>query len=160
MNRQKGYTLIEAVIAVGISALFILLAAQIYINLNLDYGRNVNRLTTNSDVNQAIIAIHQDLMVAQEITITDNLTTIEWTDYTGNQTDHIVTYGFNGTGSTILQRTHDGNLEIVGRNISDLTFTSSNNTINVAISSVGTESTQSSKTVEMNIKIRGELDDL
>ncbi|MFC2022255.1 type II secretion system protein J [Chloroflexota bacterium] len=158
MNRQKGFTIVELVVALGISGLFIMLALQIYVNLSLDHSRNVNRLTANSDINQAITAIHQDLMVAQEISITDNLTTIEWTDYTGNQTDHVVTYGFNGAGSTILQRTYDGNLQIVGRNISDLTFTSNNSTITVVITSAGTKPTQSGKTTEISVKIRGEID--
>ncbi len=160
MNRQKGFTLLELVVALGISSLILLLVLQVYISLNLDYVRNVNRFTTNVDINQAITAIHQDLVVAQEISISENLTTIAWTDYTGNQTDHVVTYGFNGTGSTILQRTYDGDLQIVGRNISDLTFTSSNNTITVVITSAGTKLTQSSKTIGITVKIRGELSDL
>lgn len=159
MNRQKGFTLIELLVALAISSTILLMVFQIFINLNVDYIRNVNRFMTNSDINPAITAIHRDLMVAQEISTTGNLTTIRWTDYSGNQTTHVVTYGFNETENTILERTYDNDLQIIGRHISSLTFTSDNETITAVITSVGTKSTQRSKTIEITVKTRGELEE-
>ncbi|MFC1988378.1 type II secretion system protein J [Chloroflexota bacterium] len=158
MDRQKGFTLIELTVMLAISSVMLLLVMQIYINLNLDYARNTNRLITNADLNRAIISLQKDVIQSQEIIITANLTTLKWTDYTGNQTDHVVTYGFNGTGSTVLQRIYDGALEIVGRDITEFVFTSDNNTTNVRITSAGNPPWLPSKTIEMNIKNRGEFE--
>ena len=156
MESQRGYALLELVAGVAVTGIVIAGLTLIVINLYTGYQRDTHRLTAYADLDQAATAIHKDLMHAQSITITEELTTIEWTDYTGNQTDHLVTYAFNGTGSTILQRTCDGEMVIIGRNITDLTFETDNITVTATIASAGIEPNKPNKSVVLNVKMRGE----
>ncbi|MFC1900011.1 type II secretion system protein J [Chloroflexota bacterium] len=156
MDNQRGFTLLELVAGLAISSIILVGATMIILSLYTEYHRDTHRLTAYSELDQAITAIHKDLMHAQEITITEELTSIGWTDYTGNQTEHTVTYAFNGTGSTVVQRTYDGELEIIGRNITDLTFETDNISITVTIASAGIEPEKPNKTVKLNVKMRGE----
>ncbi|MFC1911762.1 type II secretion system protein J [Chloroflexota bacterium] len=161
MSQQRGFTLIELLVVLAISSVILLVVFDIMLNIQWGTGRNVNQLTINSDLGTAVTSIHQDLMVTQSTNITDNLTTLRWTDYTGNHTDHIVTYGFNGingTGPTVLWRIYDGSPEIVGRDITNLSFTSENRTIHVSITSSGVETPARSKTIEFDILKRWEVE--
>ena len=161
MSKQRGFTLLELLVALAIVSAVILVALDVMFNIQWGSGRNVNQLTINSDLSTAVAAIHKDLLAAQSSTITDNVTTLRWTDYTGNQTDHTVTYGFNEineTGPKVLWRIYDGYPEIVGRDITNLSFTSENRTIHVSITSSGVRTPSRSKTIEFSILKRYEVD--
>ena len=159
MNSQKGFTLLELLVALAISGALILVALDVLFNIQLGTTRNVNQLTINADLNTTVIAIQGDLMATQTSNITDNITTFRWTDYTGNTTSHTVSYGFygyNGTASTVLWRIYDGDPAIIGRNITDLSFTSDNSTISVNITASGVQTPPRSKTVEFSVLRRSE----
>ena len=164
MNRQKGFTLLELLVALAISSTILILTLQIYINLLVDNGRIVNRTTAISSLDQTLAYITQDLMQTQEISSTQNSTTLRWTDFTGNQTDHVVIYDLSSPGSKILRRKYDTDpIQIVGRNVSfpiitpDVTpnFT----TITVSITSFGVKSPTVTKTLQVRIKRRGEFEE-
>ena len=151
----------ELIVVLAISSAVLLVALDVIFNIHLGSARNVDQLTIDSDLSPAVMAIHKDLLSAQSSNITDNLTTLRWTDYTGNTTDHTVTYGFNGfngTGPTVLWRIYDGYPEIVGRDITNLSVTSENRTIHVSITSSGAETPPRSKTMEFSILKRYEVD--
>ncbi len=159
-NKQSGFTLIEVVVAVGISAVILMVATGVLFNLNIGFVRNINQITSDMDLQRAIDAIHPDLINAQEFEITGNETIMRWTDYTGNQTDHEVRYGFygfNGTGTMVLWRIFDGTPQIVGGNITDLLFTTDNSTTRVRITSAGLKQERGSKTIEFSVKNRKEV---
>ena len=161
MSKQRGFTILELMIVLSISAAVMLVTLNLLFSVQWGTSRNVNQVNINSALSPAITAIYKDLFSAQSSNITEDITTLRWTDYTGNQTDHTVTYGFNelhGTGPTVLWRIYDGYPEIVARDITDLTFTSENRTIHVSITSSGEETPPRSKTIEFIILKRYEVD--
>ena len=163
MSRQKGFTLLELLVALAISGVLLTIALSIFFELNLGTGRTSSQLTADLDVNRAAYAIQRDLTMTQTSNLTGGDPTpqssvlLSWIDYTGfesaNQTYHSSSYSSNGT---VLWRTYNGNPEIVGRNITYLGFTQDGRVINVVVTSKGMKTPERSQTLEFSVLLRAE----
>jgi len=102
-------------------------------------------------------------MMSQNTDLTDGYpipqssVTMTWTDYTGfapeDDRNHICTYTLSGTE---LQRTYDGTMRIVGRNITSVGFTQNGRVITVVITATGSSVPQRSETLKFSVYQRSE----
>ncbi len=82
--------------------------------------------------------------------------TLGWTDYTSfdpeENKDHSSAY--NLLSDDVLQRTYDGTMSIVGRNITYVNFTQDGRVINVVITATKGGATPRSETLEFSVYLR------
>lgn len=163
MTKQKGFTLVELLVALSISA--VLLTGTIYTFYQLQVGANrtSSQIISDSDVNKASSTILRDLMMAQTTDLIDGApepqssVTLGWIDYTmfesANQTHYSVSYSSNGT---VLWRTYNGYPRIVSREITYLGFKLKDRMIEVSITASGTGAEKRSETLVFSVKMRAE----
>jgi len=163
MSKQKGFTLLELLVALLISS--VLLTGTIYTFYQLQVGANraSSQMIADSDINKASSTILRDLMMTQTTDLIDgdpepqSSVTLGWIDYTGfesaNETHHSVSYSSNGTA---LWRTYDGYPSIVGRDITYLGFKLKDGMIKVNITATGTGVQERSEALEFSVKMRAE----
>jgi prepilin-type N-terminal cleavage/methylation domain-containing protein len=163
MNRQKGFTLLEILLALVIGGAALTAALAVYFELMWGNGRIRGVAMSGMDANNAALAIQKDLVMTQSSNLTNgdptpqSSVTFSWTDYTGfessNYSTHYSSYGLAGT---TLWRTYDGAQEIVGRKITNLGFTRQDRVINVVITSTEAGPPETDKTVEFSVLTRAE----
>jgi prepilin-type N-terminal cleavage/methylation domain-containing protein len=163
MNRQKGFTLLELLLALVIGGAALTAALAVYFELMWGNGRIRSVAMSGMDANNAALAIQKDLVMTQSSNLTDgdptpqSSVTFSWTDYTGfessNYSTHYSSYSLTGTN---LWRTYDGASEIVGRKITYLGFTRQDKVINVVITSTEAGPPATDKTVEFSVLTRTE----
>ena len=160
--KQAGFTLIELLVTLAIGSVILVGVSMSLQQIVWGTGRNNSQVVALTNVNQAALAIKKDLMMTQSTNLTGEVpqssVTLSWTDYTGfsseNSTSHNCQYTLSGT---VLQRTYDGVVSIVGRHITDLGFTQNGRVINVTITATGPSVPQRSATVEFSGFIRAEV---
>ena len=163
MNEQRGFTLIELLVAMGAAAvLFPLLVSTIYqVTKGTDH---VNSSTVAlADIDNVSTWIHRDLSVAQKVLDPLTLTLlvecgtgnqpsvrVEWVDVTNwgaADPDHFAEYSIE-PGTTRLRRDYDGNVGIVGRHVTSLSFCrNTNGVVDMNIVSSGGGITPITKTL-------------
>ena len=163
MNRQKGFTLLELLLALVIGGAALTAALAVYFELMWGNGRIRSAALSGMDANNAALAIQKDLVMTQSSNLTDgdptpqNSVTFSWIDYTGfestNYSTHYSSYSLAGTN---LWRTYDGAPEIVGRKITYLGLTRQDRVINVVITSTDAGPPATDKTVEFSVLTRAE----
>jgi prepilin-type N-terminal cleavage/methylation domain-containing protein len=137
--REKGFTLIETLATLAITSLLLAVIVLTIYTIIVTNDRGNDRVTALTDINGAVYAIKNDLMMAQDTDLTigvpKNSVNLEWYDYTSSfgtdfQTYHSSSYQLVGRE---LQRTYDGDMSIVGRNVISLSFEQS---IDLSLSSI------------------------
>ena len=161
--RQKGFTLVELLFTMALSSVILAGTVVSIHQVVLGTGRSSSQAVALTDVSQAAVAIKKDLMVTQSTNLTDgdpvpkSSVMLRWTDYTGfeseNETNHFSSYFLSGTE---LQRTYDGTLSIVGRNITSISFTQEGRSIDVEITATGPGAAQKNETLRFSTFIRAE----
>lgn len=131
--RQKGFTLLELIIAVGISSLVVLTGVGFIFQAFATTGnaRSYNTILVQLDV--ATSQIRKDLYMAHDTGLAPGVPQsridITWTNYTATSNSstgvpYSSSYTINGTN---LVRTYDDSenvsVSIIGRNITNITFT-------------------------------------
>jgi len=158
--RQKGFTLIELLVAMAVGGVVMAGALGSIYQVIWGTSRTNSQVVALNDVHQAALQIKKDLLTAQTTDLTDGVprdyVTLEWTDYTSfeeeENKDHTSNYMLsNGE----LQRTYDGTMSIVGRNITSVNFTQNGRVINVAITATGGDMSPRSETLEFSAYMRG-----
>lgn len=162
--RQKGFTLIEILVVMGVGSVILMAALLSLQQVLVGTDRSNSQVVALTDINQATLRIKRDLMMTQETDLTDgnpvpqSSVTLSWTDYTsfetGNQTrSHSSSYTLSGTD---LLRNYDGTVSIVGRHITSLGFTQDGRIISVVITATGPGASQRNETLKFSAFIRAE----
>ena len=128
---------------------------------NVVFGtdRTNSQVVALTEVNNTALRLKKDLMMAHNLDLLSpsSLVELDWTDYTGAQTEnktHSITYELSGTK---LLRTYDsGNTSIVGRNIASVVLTEDGRFVNVVITTAGSGFFQRSETIEFSVYRRSE----
>ena len=161
--RQKGFTLIELLFTMALSS--IILTGTVVGIHQVMWGtdRSNSQVVALTDLSQAAVTIKKDLMVTQFTDLTDgnpvpqSSVNLSWVDYTAfesdNQSRHSSSYILSGTE---LQRTHDGTVSIVARNITSIGFTKDGRVVSVVITATGPGASQRSETLEFSAYFRAE----
>lgn len=156
--RQKGFTLVEVLVILAVGSVITLGALLTFQQIFVGTGRSNSQVIAVTDVNQAALRIKKDLIMAQNTDLTDNVTQsgsvlLGWTDYTGNSTDHSISYALSGIE---LQRDYDGTVSIIGRKITSISFTQDGRVVNVVITATSSTFPPRSKTLEFRVYKRAE----
>jgi prepilin-type N-terminal cleavage/methylation domain-containing protein len=112
---EKGYTLIELIIAITIMTLAAGAAGAAIFQILRNIERNSDYMTVVRQVENAGYWISRDAQMARVVTTTDNLTlpvflSLSWTEWNaaGNPIYHSANYSFEGLTNSVgkLKRTH------------------------------------------------------
>ncbi len=156
--KQKGFTLLEILVIVGIGAVLLTVALgsiyQIIYSTKSSGGQN-QALT---DVNRAALQIKKDIQSTHDTDlvggVSKNSTVLSWVDF--NATDN-ATHSSNYTLSgTRLLRGYDGESQIIGRYITGISFTQYGRIIKVEITATSNTTPPISKTLEFSTYMRSE----
>ncbi len=163
--RQKGFTLVELLVALAVGSVLLTGALLSIQQIVLGTIRSRSQVTALTDVNQAALAIKKDLMMTQNTNLIDgnpvpqSSVILSWIDYSGfasaNSTSHSSSYTLSSTNLT-LTRTYDGVTSIVGRYITSVGFTQNGRVISVVITATGSGVQQRSDTLKFSAYTRSE----
>ena len=81
---QKGLTLIELVVAIGIASFVVVAAAAVIFQLITVPERNSNHMTAYTEVQNAGFSVSRDAVQAYDVTVDDDAwLTLDWADWGG-----------------------------------------------------------------------------
>ncbi|MFH0768779.1 MAG: prepilin-type N-terminal cleavage/methylation domain-containing protein [Chloroflexota bacterium] len=156
--REKGFTLVELLVALAVSSVIVVSTGQIIHSILVTNVRGNGQVVALTDINRAVLAIRNDLLMAQSTDLVDGVpkssANLTWFDYTSSfgtsfGTDHSASYSLVGRE---LRRNYDGVESIVGRQVISISFTQSvTSTGKAATVSISTGNTTLSPGVETMI---------
>ena len=175
--RQKGFTLVELLVALAVGSLVIVGALGAIYQVVWGTGRTNSQVVALTDVHQAALRLKKDLVMAQlgegdfpvdgitVITLTPGgptTATLGWTDYFGDLApeERIHTSAYNLLSDGVLQRTYDYDkpseiMSIVGRNITSVDFAQDGRFIDVVITATAGDMLPRSETLKFSVYLRG-----
>lgn len=165
--RQRGFTLVELLVALAVGTV-LLLGASLSVNqILVNSGRSNSQVVVLDEVHRAALQIKKDIQSCSNTTLTTGTltdlqsgpVTFGWTDQTDfapeDARDHESTYTLSGTE---LIRTFDNMTGILGRQIEYLSFTKNvteNATyIDVVITANSSTSPPRSETLSFSVRKR------
>jgi len=167
--RQKGFTLIEVLVAMAVGG--ILMAGVVLGIFQVSWGslRSNDQVVALTDVNYAALWLKKDLQMAHTTGMTlggsvvlspENTVTLGWADFTSSfeppeaDKTHFSIYSLTDSGE--LWRTYDdGTPRCVGRYITYLRFTREEEmVVNVVITATGPGVSQRNETLEFGVHMR------
>ena len=158
--RKRGFTLIELLVAMAVGGLVMTAALGIIYQMVGGTPRTNSQVIALADVNQAALAIKNDLLMAKTTDLNStpkSSATLSWIDYSSfesvNNTPHASIYTLSGTQ---LRRTYDGTTSIVGRRVSSINFTQNGQFVAVVITASGGGASPQTATVRFSAHIRPE----
>lgn len=160
MMKQSGFTLIEVLVVVAISGVIVTGAfAALQQTMRGTFSNN-SRTVVLSDINNAALYIRRDIQMAQETTLPvdgtpRNSVTFDWYDFTLFEADnisHSVAYTLSDTN---LLRNYDDTTSIIGRHITNISFSQDGEFISVSVTANVSGWQAKSKTLNFTIYMRG-----
>ncbi len=162
--REKGFTLVELLLALAVGSVILTGAVLSIYSILVNTDRGNGKVVALMDINRAALAIKNDLLMAQTTDLVDgvpkNSANLTWFDYTSSfgsafQTEHSASYSLSGRQ---LRRTYDDSVSIVGRKVTDISFTQSGKSVTVVIStSSNTTLASGIETLNFSIHLRSEV---
>lgn len=164
--RQRGFTLLEILVTLGVSSVLLMGALLTVNQLLLSTGRSNSQVIVLDEVHRAALRIKKDIQAHQSANLTDLQTdnvTFRWIDQTGfvpeEERDHSIIYALSDTGE--LARTSGNITRILGRHIESLSFTENVNGngttyIDVVITATSSTFPPRSETIEFRVYKRTE----
>jgi len=158
---QKGFTLIELVVAMAVGSLVMTAAVLSIYQFFWASVRSNDIVVALTDVNNAVQWIKRDIQMAQSTNLTDGAPipqsslSLYWLDLTSFEPDELANHSsiYNLSG-TELQRTYDGTTVVIGRHITSLGFIQESNVITCNITAARYSGTQQTKTLEFSVRMR------
>ena len=131
---QRGFTLIEMVVALGIGSVILMGAGEALFQILNGVDRGVSQLTTLRDAENAALWLTRDARMAEITDISDGASpvssiTMQWTDAEGGGT-HTVSYAIS---NSMLVRNFDGVDTTVSRRINSIGFSRNGRLLNLQI---------------------------
>ncbi|MBI4188720.1 MAG: prepilin-type N-terminal cleavage/methylation domain-containing protein [Chloroflexi bacterium] len=161
--KEKGFTLIEVLMVMLVGGMVMVAALSTTYQMVVGTDRTNSQVVALGDINQAVLVLRKDLIMAQSTDLVDNdddpqsSVSLAWIDQTrfgsSNPTSHASNYVLSGTS---LHRIYDGVTYIVGRNITALGFTQNGRVINVTITATGPRAQQKQETLRFSVHMRPE----
>ena len=163
MMNQKGFTIIEMVVTIAVSALVMTAALLSLCQIAWGSARTNNEVVALTNVNYAALWIRKDIQMARYSNLSEgvpqNSLDLSWDDATGwvseNETGHHSSrYDLFDTD---LQRTYDGEITIVCRDITSIEFTRNGKVVTCVIS---TRSPWTIRELELNFRTHMQPEEL
>ena len=155
---RKGLTLVELLVAMAVGSLVVVGALGAIHQVVWGTGRTNSQVVTLTDVHQAALQLKKDLQMAQSADLPGGPSiALSWTDFTSfdleENKDHSSSYVLSDGE---LQRTYDGTMSIVSRNITSVDFTQDDRIINVVITATAGDIAPRTETLKFSVYLRGE----
>ena len=156
MNGQKGFLLIEMLLALGISSIIVTsLGVSLHQFIRISDQGNA-KLSTLHDVRNAGFWINRDGGRAESTNLVEgagpvNTVTMNWT--AGGQA-HVVTYSLSGTE---IKRDHNGNVITIARHVTQLEFSLNQRVISTDMTSSITGRADATEIVSLKTWLRPTL---
>ena len=112
---QKGVTLVELVVSIGIAAFIVVAAATVIFQLDTVSARNSNYMTACTEVQNAGFSISRDAAQAQAVDDTSGFVTLDWVDWEGDTHEIVYTLEDASSGLKELWRTYSFELDGVAQ---------------------------------------------
>ena len=160
MMNQKGFTLIEVLVAMVVGSLVMTAALLSLHQIVWGSARTNDQVVALTDVNYAALRIKKDFQMARYTNLPEGIpqdsAALSWDDATGwvseNETAHHSSrYDLFGTD---LRRTYDGEVSTVGRHITSIEFTRNGRVITCVISATGPWGIRQGATLELIFRTR------
>lgn len=160
MMKQSGFTLIEVLVVVAIGGVILTGAFATLQQITLGVPSNNNRTVVLSDINSAASYIRRDIQMAQETNLPvggtpQNWITFDWYDFTLFEADNISHSCTYTLSDTTLLRNYDDTTSIIGRHITNISFSQDGEFINVSVTANSTGWQGRGKTLNFSIYMRG-----
>jgi len=160
MMKQSGFTLLEVLVVVAISGVIVTGAFATLNQITLGIPSNTNKTVVLTDINNAALYIRRDIQMAQDTNLPvdgtpQNSVTFDWYDFTLFEADnisHSVAYTLTDTN---LLRNYDDTTSIVGRHITNISFSQDGEFISVSVTANVSGWQEKSKTLNFTIYKRG-----
>ena len=158
-SNQRGMTLIETIIALGISSVIILaLTAAVYTIMNVT-GRGNAEIMALRDVQSAAFWISNDTQMASDVTLEGGGDpaegmTVEWTDYSGSP--HSSIYSLSDTQ---LLRNYDDTTSVIAQYVSLAEFSVTDEVLTYTIVSTPPGSWNTNQRVKGHVILRAYLEE-
>ncbi len=134
VGKQRGFSLVEALVTVSVIGVLGSAAAGFTYHMTQVAAYGSGRLVVEADMRTAMQWLARDARMSHTTSLTDGGATVScaaltpstcltltWTDeWEEASTDYTVTYALVGTE---LRRTHNGTTHVIARNVTDLTAT-------------------------------------
>lgn len=163
LNKTKGFTLIELVLGLAVGTVILSGAVVSIYSILVVTGRGSHQAVSLTDINQATLAIRNDLLMAQTTDFVDGVpkssANLTWVDYTtsfGSSTWTLHSSAYTLAGKQ-LKRTYDGAVSVVGRNVTSLSFIQSGASVSVAISTSNTTPPSGIQTLKFSVHLRSQV---
>jgi len=159
MMKQSGFTLIEVLVVVAIGGVILTGAFATLNQITLGAPSNINKTVVLSDINNAASYIRRDIQMVQETNLPvdgtpQNSVTFDWYDFTlfvADNISHSCTYTLS---DTTLLRNYDDTTSIIGRHITNISFSQDGEFINVSVTANVSGWQAKSKTISFSIYMR------
>ena len=127
MRGQRGFTLLELLVALGIGALVVPVVVMSIFQVTRGTARINRDLVIQQDMDNASAYFTRDLSQAQTTDLPDNglpypSMRVDWIDETGWAGENPAHYAVYSLSGSDLQREYDGVVSIVGRNVESIEF--------------------------------------
>jgi len=157
---QKGFTMLELLVAVAVGAIISTAAVLTIHQLFVNTQRNNLHIIALSEIHRAALQIKKDLQSHTTANVSDlqfGATTFWWTDQSGhtslNASQHYTIYSLSGKE---LRRNYDGFTTILGRNIESVIFSNNGTHINAVITANNSTLPGRSETLSFGIRRRSD----
>ena len=158
--RQRGFTLIEVLVALAIGGVLLMGGLLTVNQILVSTGRSNSQVIVLDEVHRAALQIKKDIQAYSTADLTDlqsGNTTFSWTDQTGfeleDERSHYSTYSLSDTE---LVRTFDNTTSILGRSIESLSFTENGRYVDVVITATSSTFPPRSETLTFSVYRRSE----
>ncbi len=161
MMKQYGFTLVELLVTLAISSVILIGVFMTLQQIMQGTYSNTNKTEVLSNINNAARYIRRDIQMAQETTLPvdgtpQNSVTFDWYDFTLFTTDNISHSSTYTLSDTTLMRNYDDTPSIIGRNITNISFSQNGRFINVSITANTTGYQEKGKTINFTVYMRSE----
>ena len=159
--KQYGFTLVELLVTLAISSVILIGVFMTLQQIMQGTYSNTNKTEVLSNINNAARYIRRDIQMAQETTLPvdgtpQNSVTFDWYDFTLFTTDNISHSSTYTLSDTTLMRNYDDTPSIIGRNITNISFSQNGRFINVSITANTTGYQEKGKTINFTVYMRSE----
>ncbi len=158
MKDERGFTLVELLVAMALSALLMTVLANAVFRMGQGFDASTSQMAADRTLDNASVYLGGDVSMGKYTDLTSGAAAaasmqLFWNDYyTGRRTFHSIRYYLSGGN---LLRDYDGSIATVADSVTAASFSLSGSVVTVALTATATTGTSSfaeSKTYRLRMR--------